>query len=266
VGTVHVIPQGSIGIFYSDSTSLFVAPTSLSLIDGTAAQPALSFISSPGTGIFYSTGTLAIAINGTAIGALGVNGTASALAVSSAGGIGALFISDDTQGNIRYNNNNVLGFSPAGNVSVSNGQLLLTNGLSDFPSLAFTSSPGTGLSYSTNTLGISINGNPVGLFEVSGTATLLAVSSAGEIPVVISSDDTICTISYNFIPALHISPLGIVTFPTNPAATLNSLMPTATAGSIVYYNGTNWVTLTPPSSNDYLRFNTTTHAPFWSAT
>lgn len=61
VGPSYIVPQGNNQVFYTDGgdNGLILSPSALfpkiiSLINGNSANPALSFVSNPGSGMFYS--------------------------------------------------------------------------------------------------------------------------------------------------------------------------------------------------------------------
>lgn len=126
VGTSYMIPNGQTQIFYADTTGMYPSPNylqNLYLSNGTAASPALSFISSKNTGIFYTTTSVpsvGVSVSGLVLGAFQkITGTQNAMAVFSGNVIEylSLFIDNISGGGIAYKNITAIGISPAGAVT-----------------------------------------------------------------------------------------------------------------------------------------------------
>lgn len=86
VGTAYIVPQGNTQIFYSDGTTLRIAPSILSpnavtFPDGTAGAPGLAFTNSLNTGVYLPTaGVLGLTAGGSA----GLNLSSTALNINKA--------------------------------------------------------------------------------------------------------------------------------------------------------------------------------------
>lgn len=269
-----IIPQGAKEIFYSNGTDLLIAPTSLSLIDGTLPLPALSFSSNPGTGLSYASNVLAFSIGGTLISAFQKSGTIGVFAIASSGGVPIQLIADNTSARIAYNTIDSFTISttgavtlPVGPLTLSTGQVLIPNGSIASPAYSFSSSTGTGFYYSVSpsAIGVSVGGVLTASFSKSGTAAAISVISTGNIDLQMLADNTNASIFYNSINAINIDAAGAVTLPAAPlpitsggtdadnqAEAIVNLMPPATDnGTLVYYEDGDWVILDPPAVGTY---------------
>src|SRR5574338_165701 len=129
VGNTYTIPQGSEGIFYSDGTSMFVSPTSLSLIDGSAASPALSFAASSNTGIYRTgTGSVVVSVSGTVVGGFISEVTQGVVTAVSPNGTQFELNSGNANAFITYNDIDAIKISLTGAVTLPVGPLTLESG------------------------------------------------------------------------------------------------------------------------------------------
>jgi hypothetical protein len=126
VGPSYMIPNGQTQIFYADTTGMYPSPDylpNLYLSNGTAASPALSFVSSQNTGMFYTTTpvpTVSVSVSGLVLGAFQKrSGTANNMQVYSGDTTKILgFSIDDTLGgNIYFNTTPAISISPTGVVT-----------------------------------------------------------------------------------------------------------------------------------------------------
>jgi hypothetical protein len=230
-GTAFVIPQGTSQTFYSNILSLFSYPTSLN--------------------------------------SLTVNG-------------GNITVNNNSL-NINNGNENL----NSSNLNIMNGQILTQDGSSTIPPYSFTSSTNTGMFYSPGSPAVitSIQGVKAGAFQISaGVSGGVIAISPGNISLQMVSSDTSSQIAYNSNIAINISLAGVVTLPTAPlpinsggtnattkAQAAKNILPTAiSAGTTLYYDGTNWVILAPPivggAADAYLKITKATGVPFWSDT
>lgn len=283
LGTAYVIPQGSSQIFYSDGTSLFIAPTSLSLANGTVTSPALSFVASSNTGIYYND-SIVFSIGGVNTAAIETVGPLGEISALSANGTSMQIISANTTGSIDYNAINAISINnagavtlPVGPLTLSAGQFLIPNGTVAAPAIAFSSNMSTGFYYTAPAIGISIGGVLAGGFQASGTTAIFSVFSANTTELRLTSSNTSGSISYNSINAISIDPTGAVTLPAAPLpissggtnannqqSAIKNIMPTAAAGGIPYFDGTNWQVLPIGTPNQTLTVNNVTNLPYWA--
>lgn len=141
-------------------------------------------------------------------------------------------------------------YSDGTSMFVSPTALSLIEGTETLPAISFSESPDTGIyNVVNNGMYFTIVGQNVAsiTFGPGATAGIVEAVAPNNTRLSIASFDTHGDIIYNGLTSITISTAGVATF-TNPATVLNGLMPAATAGSIVYYNGTNWVNL-PIGSN-----------------
>lgn len=265
VGDEHFVVQGTQQIFYTDGSNLYPIPTAIQLVDGNESRPSISFIEDGHTGIYRNTGDEGIGFSiGQRLSALIQNdaGAAAVSAVSYPGRIALQIISSDSIGSINYNDVPSILFDDTGVVTIEQGPLLIPDGGSAAPSLAFITETETGM-YRDATpgapaIGFSINGHLAGAFQ-ENTGSLLrsvtAISPNGRGTQLVSGNST-ASINYNNIAAIEISGTGQVSLPASPldipsggtGATTDeqaiiNLMPAAVTGGIVYFDGSDWVTL-----------------------
>lgn len=303
-GTSFIVPQGSIQLFYSDGGSLFISNTALSLIDGTETVPAISFLSSPNTGMYYEPASPAIGFtfDGVLAGYFSkAVGTGTSVSAISTGGISTQVLTTDTEGGISFNDNLVMSMNltgsatfPTGPLTLSTGQVLIPDGTDTAPSYSFESNLYTGLyKVSDGVLGISAkrlgSGSNIAQFFSGSPGTItsgvMSLISSGGTAFQFVSDNTVGSIGIDNIEAIHVNNIGGVSLPaaplpigsggtnaiTQPAA-INNIMPAATVnGTLSYFDGVTWVILSPPAAGTYyLKITSggvgTGGTPFWSLT
>lgn len=290
-GNIYVIPQGVmprqyIQQFFSNTTSLFSAPTSLQSFqvqgqvlaeNGTNALPSYSFFSSQDTGMnLLSASAIGFTVGGNNVASLSHLGGLGSFILSESTGVKDFALSASlTNAVFSYNGNVAITIDLSAN-SKFEGQILVPDGSSSIPSYSFYSDSTTGFSYRSSipALRASIGGNIVGLFQTDSyaapTLNAIVAVSPTNISFQFIASNTTGSIAYNNNTAISVASSGNVSF-TNRQATLNLLMPpTPTTGDILYYNGTNWINFPAPvvagAATAYLKITKATGIPFWSDT
>ena len=129
VGATYVVPQGSVGTFFSDVGSLFPSPTALSLINGSVTAPALSFLANPGSGIFNDPGNgIKVSIDGTEVCNIDTGGTEGLLVVFADDGTPFTFVSAPATASILYNEIEAISIDTLGAVTLPAAPLDIGSG------------------------------------------------------------------------------------------------------------------------------------------
>lgn len=194
--------------------------TATNFIDGTATNPSITFVDDPYTGIYRS---------------------------------GMPFLGFSVSGS------QIANISPIG-LNMAGGKAITST---DSTSVA-TTTLSTNLAYSSLKW---VNGGAkpeIQLFGSGNTTLRLIGQDTNNLDLIAFTG--IAQIKYNNIVAIHISSAGAVTLPTAPLPigsggtgaitqplALNALMPpTPAAGTIIYFNGTDWINLPAGNVNDRL--------------
>lgn len=274
-GSSNIIPQSNTQIYYSDGTTMRVAPSiftgsTMSFANGTAGAPSISFTTDSTTGVYRpALGQLGLSASGAArvnITSAAVNILTPTLFAQTVSGtkiqgdngtalLPSLTFNNDLATGVYLPSVGTLGISAAGaqkmvlsSTAISAAvPVRASTATAAIPSFSFTGDTDTGI-YQTapSELSISVDGiNRLTIFP--GSSTFLNALNAPSLtlsttPLAIGSGGTSATTAQNAI---------------------NALMPVSAAGALTSYNGTNWVTLAAGTEGKTLKM--TSGSPQWTA-